>query len=615
MLIKYFFSIFILIQSLSAQTPANNKFYLESLNDLKNIDSTIVYYKNSLNTISDKKSLLEINFNLGRIYKSQNKNYLLAKKYFNQAKILAIKLDDQKKLAKIYLKLGLIFYQRESDSTLHYYKKSLFISKKIKDNWLISIAYSNIASLAIKEKDYKTAKAYFQKSIDIGKKSNRNLTTVYNNFGILYEGINIDTAIYYHKKSLKIAKAKKAKKYITRSYINIGVSYLESYRFDKAYQNLLKGEKIAKEIKEKRYLYYINSYYGKYYFLKGNNKKAKFYYDLVLNSKYSKIESLHQIDVLNQLFQLYETDGDYKKAISYQKQYYQLKDSIYSIQKNKSYKLIKTKYRVADKDRKIILLTKEKEIEEVNKKYVILVSIIVFTFLLFLTNMLRNKIKTQKLLRNKEQKLFEQEIQTKKVLSLIEGQENERKRLSKELHDGLGGQLSGIKSITQTITDTNLYEKKRHIDIHLTNAIKNLRNISHDLSANFLEKTDFNFLIKQLISKSFKVLKINFETSVFPSKKINELPIHYKLNIYRIIQETTQNIIKHAKAKNVSISLVVNNEINLLIEDDGVGFEVSNFKGIGLQNIKDRVQSMYGTFNIDSLVKKGTTININIPYL
>ncbi len=220
----------------------------------------------------------------------------------------------------------------------------------------------------------------------------------------------------------------------------------------------------------------------------------------------------------------------------------------------------------------------------------------------------------QKVLREKEHKAFLQEIETKKALSLIEGQENERKRLSKELHDGLGGQLSGIKSMLQAITNDNFTAKKKIIDTHLASSIKNLRNISHDLSANFLQNKDFDVLIQQLISDTFYDSNIKTEISIFPTEKINELPIHHKLNIYRIIQESIQNILKHANATYVSISLLFDKEISILIQDNGVGFNTVNKSGgIGLQNIKDRLQSIGGTLYIDSQLKKGTTININIP--
>ncbi len=298
----------------------------------------------------------------------------------------------------------------------------------------------------------------------------------------------------------------------------------------------------------------------------------------------------------------------------FNEKYHKLKDSIFSVQKQKAFDEISTKYEVEKKDNKITLLTKEKELKEVRMNIIIISASFILALLLLLVYFLRIRIKNQKRSQEQKQKLFTQELKTKNALNLIKGQENERKRLAKELHDGLGGQLSGVKSLIQTISPQNLLEKTNIVDKHLTNAIKSLRNISHDLSANFLKNKDFDVLLQQLIKQVFENKNIKTEVSLFPKEKINSLPERYKLNIYRILQESLQNIIKHADANFVSINLTIADEITLLIEDNGKGFETNNESdGIGIKNIKDRLQSLNGTLHIDSKINNGTTLNIHIP--
>ncbi len=148
----------------------------------------------------------------------------------------------------------------------------------------------------------------------------------------------------------------------------------------------------------------------------------------------------------------------------------------------------------------------------------------------------------------------------------------------------------------------------------MSDSIKNLRNISHDLSANFLKNKDFDVLLHQLIMHVFEHKNIKTEVSLFPKEKINALPERYKLNIYRILQESLQNSIKHAAASFVSVNLIITHEITLIIEDNGSSFDTNTkANGIGLQNIKDRLQSLNGTLHIDSTLNSGTTLNINIP--
>lgn len=591
------------------------KKFSDKLVEFNDIDSSIVFLEKTIKNTNNKRVLLNANFILGQTYKKYKKNYLLSKKYLCKAEVFAKKLHDDDKLANIYMYYGFILRNKESDSTLYYYNKALDISQKIKNYKLTSKIYSNIARLYRKEKDDKSAIIFYHKSIAIGKKAKRSLCTVYNNIGVLYEKTNRDSAIYYHTKSLKLAKKNSLKNYELRSYVNLGNVYLENPNtYDEAYKILTERKKKAEKSQDIRFLYYINFYLGNYYQQIGKPNKAEIHYNLTLDSEASKNLSDQQIIVLKQISNFYEELGDYKKANVFQKQYHNLKDSIYSIEKNNSFNKIITQHKVAKKDNEINLLIKEKEIEKAKNKSVILISIIILTLLLFFTYLLKNRIKMQKILREKEHKSFLQEIKTKKALSLIEGQDKERKRLSEELHDGLGGQLSGIKSMMQAITDINFIEKKTTIDKHLASSIKTLRSISHDLSGNFIQKKDFDILIQQLVSRVFISQKMETEVSIFPAQKLNELPEHYKLNIYRIIQESTQNIIKHANATYVSISLLLDSEISILIQDNGIGFDTKKKQnGIGLQNIKDRLQSINGTLYIDSQLKKGTTININIP--
>lgn len=617
-MLRYILFILLLINMQYLYSQNNNiefKKFSDKLAKYEVVDSAFVFLEKTIKNTNNKRVLLKANFTLGRAYKVHKKNYLLSKKYLRKAEPFAKKLHDDGKLANIYLYYGIILHHNESDSALYYYNKALDISQKIKNYNIISKTYSNIARLYRKEKDNKSAILFYHKSIAIGKKAKRNLCTVYNNMGVLYEEKNRDSAIYYHAESLKLAKKDSIKKYELRSYVNLGNLYLEDPNtYDAAYKILTDRKEKAKKSQDIRFLYYINFYLGNYYQKTGKLDKAEIHYNLALDSEASKKFSDQQIIVLKQISNFYEELGDYKKANIFQKQYHYLKDSIYSIEKNNAFNKIRTQHKVAKKDNEITLLTKEKEIEGAKNKSVILISIIILTILLFFTYLLKNRIKMQKVLREKEHKSFLQEIKTKKALSLIEGQDKERKRLSEELHDGLGGQLSGIKSMMQAITDTNFIDKKKTIDKHLASSIKTLRSISHDLSGNFIQKKDFDILIQQLVSRVFISQKIETEVSIFPAQKLNELPEHYKLNIYRIIQESTQNIIKHANATYVSISVLLDTEISILIQDNGVGFDTAKKQnGIGLQNIKDRLQSINGTLYIDSQLKKGTTININIP--
>lgn len=191
-------------------------------------------------------------------------------------------------------------------------------------------------------------------------------------------------------------------------------------------------------------------------------------------------------------------------------------------------------------------------------------------------------------------------------LSIIQTQETERQRLAKDLHDDLGGTLSAIKGKIAN-------EKASQEAINLVEkAIHDLRYISRNLSPPELENDGLIISIKNTIDRIQHVSNINFTFITFGEKQ--RLHQDIKLNIYRIITELINNILKHSKAQNAIIQLIYYQEsLNIIVEDDGVGIKSDkNNWGIGLKNITSRVEFLGAKLNIDSS-SVGTTIIIELP--
>jgi len=146
-------------------------------------------------------------------------------------------------------------------------------------------------------------------------------------------------------------------------------------------------------------------------------------------------------------------------------------------------------------------------------------------------------------------------------------------------------------------------------------ACQEVRDISHDLQPSSIEDTDISTNINRLVADMLKSNKeLNVHVECFPLADIVKLEKSLQLELYRIIQELTHNVVKHAKAQNLSIELIGHeNELSLLVEDDGKGMAKNKLKGIGWINIKKRVKDMNGEFKIDSKKNQGTSIFINLP--
>lgn len=208
-------------------------------------------------------------------------------------------------------------------------------------------------------------------------------------------------------------------------------------------------------------------------------------------------------------------------------------------------------------------------------------------------------------------------LQEKLINATFEAQEGERKRIARELHDGLGGFLSALRMMVNRKRNNinenqEIFQTFKEVEVKLDFAIKDVREISHNLMPTDFDSKDFSDILEEHIQYQNVNGEILFEYYI--DKKINEFPKLLLINIYRIALELLSNIQKHSGATKSSFQLIVHDDqILLQMDDNGNGFNSSKInEGIGLKNIHSRVELYNGKINIDS-GKLGTTIIIEIP--
>lgn len=223
----------------------------------------------------------------------------------------------------------------------------------------------------------------------------------------------------------------------------------------------------------------------------------------------------------------------------------------------------------------------------------------------------------------------ESELQksNKKVYNLMlaqqgkieEGKKSVQKRISEELHDSVLGQMLGIRLILGGLNerdDEQAVEQRAELIEKLQEVEEEIRTMSHELSDAAYNQVD-NFLLslQELLRTFKKASKIEFELDYDKGVSWNTMDGDTKINVYRIIQETIKNSIKHAKCDLITISLGMDDEKLLLtISDNGQGFNTKNSKkGIGLKNIISRAEKINGTFKIESDEGKGTKTIVYFP--
>lgn len=201
--------------------------------------------------------------------------------------------------------------------------------------------------------------------------------------------------------------------------------------------------------------------------------------------------------------------------------------------------------------------------------------------------------------------------------SIIEGEEKERKRFARELHDGLGAVLATVKmqisGIPQKFPEVQASQTYQKAETLIDNACRTVREISHDLMPYVLEQQGLFPAIEDMCQNLSSHHKIYFNFISYGEE--SELSDVLKITLYRITQELLKNIIKHAQATDVIVQLTIEeNEIILIVEDDGIGFDPSIYqKGIGIENIQSRAKYLNGSLDIDSTINQGSTFTIQIP--
>lgn len=257
--------------------------------------------------------------------------------------------------------------------------------------------------------------------------------------------------------------------------------------------------------------------------------------------------------------------------------------------------------------------------EQVNKFYaLIIISIIMIVILLLF--LLRQRTKRMQEKDNLYKLAIEKEKQGAKISalkSLLEGQERERERLARDLHDGLGGLLSATKLQLLDFLDKKnetQNEELKNISDHIDFAINKLRKVSHNLMPDLLLKYGLETALSEFANR-MKNNNLDIHVNFLSYSKT--LDKDKQLFVYRIIQELVNNAIKHAEAKHIIIQFVEETNLyQITVEDDGKGFEANNLEfenSAGFINIKSRIQFLKGTFEVHSQKNLGTSFEFNFP--
>jgi two-component system, NarL family, sensor kinase len=514
---------------------------------------------------------------LGNIEYDRN-DYARALEFYLAAAPKFEKANDLKGLSGDYIWIGNVFNEglHQFDKAAEYFNKSLVIAVKLKDSTLISYNYNNLGQAYYFAKNYKQALYYYtlSKSIKESLQDERGLGNAYGNISNVYvDTEQYDSALVYNKMAFEIREKQNDKKGMATSYTNVANIYLKQKNYPEAFKNYEKAIQLGKEIDFKEPI--IESYNG--------------------------------------LSNYYELTGDAKQALYYFKKYKAENDSVFNSDISNQLSTLQTKYETVKKQQ----LIEEQQFELTKKQYWIYGSagLLLLMGLLGLSYYRRNKLKQEKKLQLEVMK--QQDIATK---AIIHAEENERKRIAAELHDGVGQMMSAAKMNLSAIENEIIFKdeaQKNSFDKvigMMDESCREVRSVSHQMMPNALLKSGLATAVREFIDKiDSRIIKINLY-----AEGLNErLDADVETVLYRVIQECVNNVIKHSGANNLEISLIKDADgISATVEDNGRGFDTTDkqkFEGIGLKNISSRVAFLKGTVDFDSAPGKGTLVAIHVP--
>ncbi|RTL13557.1 MAG: hypothetical protein EKK56_05035 [Flavobacteriaceae bacterium] len=303
-----------------------------------------------------------------------------------------------------------------------------------------------------------------------------------------------------------------------------------------------------------------------------------------------------------------------KEGLKYAQEYIKLSDSLQQQERLTRNKLARIEFETDE----IIV---EKEAISNKFRFILISSLLVIFFGILFYIILYQRSKHKELLFNQEQQKANEEIyklMLDKHDELEEVKKKEKLRISQDLHDNILNKLAGIRfnlfALTQKPDETIIKRSVAYID-KIQSVESEIRTVAHELfSESFQNNGNYRSILEQLIQNQKETYLTQFEYTITTDETIETISALIKMNIYRIIQESLNNINKHANASSIFLKLYIEDGfLFLTIKDDGVGFNLTKLKtGIGLKNMESRAESINGRIKISSEINKGTSVILKV---
>jgi signal transduction histidine kinase len=509
----------------------------------------------------------------------------------------------------------------EHEQAVSHYQKAIAAAEKYSSLTPLASIYNNLAAVLNETGQYAKALYY----LDIAEKEAEKIKVYLTWSNILLNKANAymftgenNKSLHYLKKALLMAQQHRLADVEVLAYNNLAALALRQSHFTEAKQHL----QDALSIKTITNPYYHNLAVlslGEVYMNLNKYDSAAYYLQQALKTANKSHISRDFMRANEKLAIVYAATGNYKKAYHHEQVFRQTADSLLTLDKTEAVNQMEVKYRTAQKDKEIAnkqLQLKERD-RQLYRKNILIGSItagaaLMILALAFIYRSYRHK---QRLQQNQMQIMVQQQ-EIRELKAIMDGEEKERTRMARELHDSAMVEFSVVKMNLNTLLnepDENLKKENLHqVQLQLNGAISGLRNTAHNLMPDMLLQEGLlealYYFCNNLQRNSHVQINLEHYGTIPP------LQPQFELSVYRIVQELMQNMIKHARATEAIVQLSCHEDmLHITVEDNGIGIEEDQLprsKGMGLKSIQARMRTLNGQMEIDSKKGIGTTLTL-----
>jgi len=618
------------IQEILNAKPDTNK--VKSLSDLCwdyrfiSADSALIFGEQALRLakkINFTKGIAQAYNDMAIIF-IDRANYRRASEYLDESMKIREQLYDLPGIASIYNKLGIIDQkQGRLKEALEHQISALKIYQKLgQDKW-IGYCLNNIAIIHQNLGNLDKALEYHQKALEYRVKMKDELgeATSYGNMANLYSRMH-DTisAIGYYEKALSLSRRLRNDELISGNLSNMANISLAQKDYDKAMKIYRESLEIRERLGDSKGISSTLSRIGTVYTETRQYKEAA----KALNRSLSIAKNIsvteEELSALLGLAKLMALTNQLDSSFVLMKTYIASKDSVYDARIKQQILDVQSQYETDKLEQDLELVKKDKEFTEirlVQRKTQIMLLIFVFISIIGAGIFLFYRHQARQKATANAERISEQEL---RMSAVFQAQEEERRRIAKELHDGVGQTISAIKmnyqSLAQKASENNLVIDFNKIGHMLDNAGKEVRSISHQMIPKELEQFGLVPAVEGMLNLNLEhsTVQYQFEHSGFEDR----MGTHIELVLFRVLQELVSNVLKHSKASELNVQLVkLKSHVVLNVSDNGIGFDVEQKEknGIGLLNIASRINGIKGHLHYESEPGSGTSVTIRTPIL